>query len=198
MADETTTPDETTDESSSRQSDRVPYARYQAANEKLAAEKKRAAELEDRLEALEQRDKTDVERLTRDLEKAQKRAAEHEARATELEQARARDSKSALVANAAAKLKFHDPELAARIVDLEDIEDSRAAEAAVKQIAKERPYLVQRDDDQTRQRLKRVGVDGQVVEEDDSKGMVTEEEQKEQWGKDLFNLIAGNQATESL
>src|SRR4051812_31390860 len=134
MADETTTTDDTTEETS-RQSDRVPYARYQAANEKLAAEKKRAAELEDRLEALEQRDKTDVERLTRELEKTQKRAAEHEARATELEQARVRDSKSALVANAAAKLKFHDPELAARIVDLEDIEDAHAAEAAVKLIA---------------------------------------------------------------
>lgn len=196
MADETTTTEEQNDQMESNESWRT--KRLNVSEEKRKAAEKRAAELEERLDALEQRDKTDVERLTRDLEKMQKKAAEHEARATELEQARARDSKSALVANAAAKLKFHDPELAARIVDLEDIEDAHAAEAAVKLIAKERPYLVQRDDDQTRQRLKRVGVDGQVVEEDANQGMVTEEQQKEQWGKELLGLFQQPGSTEAI
>lgn len=196
MADETTTTEEQNDQMDPNESWRT--KRLNVSEEKRKAAEKRAAELEERLDALEQRDKTDVERLTRELEKAQKRAAEHEARATELEQARARDSKSALVAHAAAKLKFHDPELAARIVDLEGIEDAHAAEAAVKLIAKERPYLVQRDDDQTRQRLKRVGVDGQVVEEDANQGMVTEEQQKEQWGKELLGLFQQPGSTEAI
>lgn len=197
MADETTTTDDTTEETS-RQSDRVPYARYQAANEKLAAEKQRAAELEDRLEALEQRDKTDTERLTRELEKANKRLADAEARAVELESARERASKASLIASAAAKAKFHNPELASRLVDLDDIEDAHAAEAAIKQIAKDNPYLLQRDDDQTRQRLKRVGVDGQVVEEDAQKGLITEEEQMQAWGKGLLDMIDSQKPQEAI
>lgn len=185
MSETTTTTDGDVDETT-RQSDRVPYARYEAANRKLADEKKRAAELEDRLEALEAKDKSDVERLTKELEKVTKRAAEAEGRATELEQARERDGKAALVSAAAQNLKFHNPALAAKILDLDDIEDAKTAEAAVKALVKEQPYLVQNDPPE-RQRLKQVGVDGTVIDEKarERDGLVTEEEQRQMWGEEL-------------
>lgn len=190
MAEDTeTTTEETTD--SKRSAERVPLSRFNAVTEKLAEERKRAAELEERLEALEQRDKTDVERLTRDLEKAQKKFAEAEQRAAELESARQRDSKSRMIAMAAAKAKFHDPDLVAQIVNLDDIEDAKSADDAVKAIAKDRPYLVQQED-QTRQRLRRVGVDGGTIDDEaKEKGLVTVEEQERAWGEQMLAGLQG-------
>ncbi len=182
MAEETTT----TEAAEPERQDRVPLTRFNAVNEKYAEERKRAAELEARLEELESRDKSDVERLTRELEKMQKRASEFEARAVELESARERDQKSALVAAAAQRLKFHDPSLVAKIVDLSEIEDAKSAEAAVKAVAKDSPFLVQQDPPE-RQRLKQIGVTGDVIDDAarDRGGLVTEEELKQMWGQEI-------------
>jgi len=191
MAEENTSTTTSTTTSTDAPAERtVPYTRFKEVNDRLAAEKQARSELEDRISQLEDRDKTDVERLTRELEKAQKRATEADERAASLEQARERDSKLGLLSAAAAKLKFHDPTLAGQIVNLEEIEDAKAAEAAVKALAKERPYLVQQED-QTRQRLRRVGVDGDTVDEVREKGLVTEEEQKRAWGDQMLAGLSG-------
>jgi hypothetical protein len=187
---ETETPTTPSEESDKPKTRVVSYDRFLEVNETLKKERQSRAELEDRLEALESKDKSDVERLTRELEKAQKRAAEHEARAVELEAARAKDAKSSLVAAAAAKHKFHDPQLVAQIVDLADIEDMAAAEAVVKSVAKDRPYLVQQDPPE-RQRLRQVGVDGGTIDPEDQKraGLVTQDEQVAMWGQEIQRAL---------
>lgn len=185
MAEETITQTETTEPPAERT---VPYTRFKEVNDRLAAEKQARSELEDRIGQLEDRDKTDVERLTRELEKAQKRAAESDERAASLEQARERDSKLSLLSAAAAKLKFHDPSDVGKHANIDEIEDAKSAEAAVKAIAKEKPYLVQQED-QTRQRLRQVGVDGTTIDEAPDKGMITPEEQARRWGQDMLDMI---------
>ena len=187
MADDTTTTTETEEKPAERT---VPYNRFKEVNDKLAAERQARAELEERMSTLEDRDKSDVERLTKEVEKLQKRAAEAESQAAELSQARERDAKSALIANAAAQAKFHDPSLVAQIVNLEEIDDAKSAAAAVKQIAKERPYLVQSESPE-RQRLARVGIDGSTIDEAKEKGLVTEEDQKRAWGEQMFAGLTG-------
>ena len=185
MAEDTTTTTETTTETAPPERT-VPYQRFKEVNDRLAAEKQARSELEDRISQLEDRDKTDVERLTREKEKLEKRAAEYEQRAAELEAARERDSKSRLISAAASKAKFHDPDLVAQLVNLDEIDDAKAAENAVKAIAKDRPYLVQQED-QTRQRLRRVGVDGGTIDDEvKEKGLITTSEQERAWGEAML------------
>jgi Arc/MetJ family transcription regulator len=195
MAEETTQTTETTQEAVAERT--VPYQRFKEVNDRLAAEKQARSDLEDRMSQLEDRDKTDVERLTRELEKAQKRTAEFEQRAAELESARERDSKMSLLSAAAAKAKFHDPTLAGQIVNLEDIEDAKSAEAAVKALVKDRPYLVQQED-ATRQRLRQVGVDGGTIDESREKGLVTVEEQERAWGEQMLQGLQGQLRDQSV
>lgn len=183
----------TTDSPAEPQERTIPYARFKEVNDRLADERRSRSELEERMSQLEDRDKTDVERLTRELEKAQKKAVEADERATALEAAREKDAKVSLIAAAAAKLKFHDPTLASQIVNLDEIDDAKAAEAAVKAIAKERPYLVQQDDP-TKARLQRVGVSGDVVDESKEKGLVTEDELKKAWGEQMLAGLTGQNA----
>jgi hypothetical protein len=190
MAEETTTTNETHEAPTERT---VPYQRFKEVNDRLAAEKQARVELEERMSQLEDRDKTDVERLTRELEKAQKKAAEESERAASLEQARERDAKKSLINEAAAKAKFHNPTLASQLVNLDEIEDAKAAEAAVKALAKDQPFLVQQEE-ATRQRLRQVGVDGSTVDDAaDKKGLVTVEEQERAWGEAMLAGLEGQQ-----
>lgn len=187
MADEQTTPTEKPDEPVERT---VPYARFKEINDRLADERKQRSDLEERLASLEDRDKSDVERLTKAQEKLEKRAAEAEQRAAELEAKSMRDAKASLVERAAAKMNFHDPGLAAQLVDLEDIEDVKAADAAVKALAKERQYLVRQESSETA-KLRKIGVDGQVVDEARDHGLVTQEQQNRMWGEELAGIALG-------
>lgn len=168
----------------------VPYARFKEINDRLAAEKQRTADLEERMSAVEDRDKTDVERLTKEREKLEKRAAEAEARAQELEAKSMRDAKASLIERAAAKLNFHDPGLASQLVALDEIDDAKSAEAAVKTLAKERQYLV-RSEPAEGAKLRKVGVDGQTIDESRDHNLVTQEEQNRLWGQELAGIALG-------
>lgn len=172
----------------------VPYSRFKEVNDRLADERKARTALEERMSQLEDRDKTDVERLTKELEKREKRIAEAEQRAADLEAKSMRDAKASLVANAAAKANFHDPSLAAQLLDLEGIEDAAQAERAVKALARERGYLVKSDAPEA-VRLRKVGVDGQTIdpEAEKARGLVTQDELVRQWGEQMYQGLTGQQ-----
>jgi hypothetical protein len=167
-------------------------SRRKAERDARMAAEQRAKELEDRIAQLEDRDKTDVERLTKEREKLEKRATDAEARMQELEAKSVRDGKAALISAAAAKANFHDPSLAAQLLDLEGIEDAGAAERAVKGLAKERQYLVKQDAPEA-VRLRKVGVDGQTIDPatEKEKGMVTQDELQKQWGEQMLAGLTG-------
>lgn len=168
----------------------VPYARFKEVNERLADEKKQRLALEDRMEQLESRDKTDVERLTKEREKLEKRAQEAEARAQDLEAKSVRDQKAALVSAAAMKANFHDPTLAGQLVNLDDIEDVAAAERAVKNLAKERQYLVKAEPTE-HAKLRKIGVDGDAVTDKRDGDLITVQEQNRRFGEELFGIVTG-------
>lgn len=135
MADEET-PTPTTEEAM------VPSKRLRQETERRQEAERKLADFAARMEALEDKDKTDIERLTKDLERAAKAREDAEKRAQALEQSVAQQAKRSVVAEAAAKLGFRNPADAALFVNLDEIEDSRAAELALKQVAKDKEYLL--------------------------------------------------------
>lgn len=178
---------EDTDKTTQTQTDEpaersVPYTRFKEVNDKLADERKQRSELEGRISQLEDADKTAVERLTKDLERAQKRADEAEAKATDVEGKLSRTEKAAWVQAAAAKLNFHDPESASMFADLDVIENTADAKKAVEKMAKDKTYLVKQE--QKTPALQRVGITG--TEQEQQSGMVTPDEQMRQWGVEVL------------
>lgn len=182
MADESTTT--TTEEPPERT---VPYSRFKEINDRLAKERDQRAELEARMQQLEDRDKTDVERLTKELERAQK-ASETSAKELESErQQRVQAEKASWLSAAAAKANFHNPDVAAKMVDLGMIEDATAAEKAVKGLAKDNDWLVKAEPKGSP--LQRVGIAGAEQQQAQQQGLITEEDQVRQWGADLLKQI---------
>lgn len=178
MADEQTT---TTEETPERT---VPYARFKEINDKLSEERKQRAELEGRIGQLEDADKPHIERLTKDLERAQKRADEAEKASQDIQSQLARSEKTAWLSNAAAKLNFHDPDIAARMVDLDTVEDATSAEKIVKSLAKDKAFLVK---EETRQSpLERVGIAGVEQPKPNDQGLVSEQDLQRAWGTELL------------
>ena len=160
----------------------VAYSRFKEINDKLLAEREKRSELEGRMQQLEDRDKTDVERLTKELERAQK-ASETHAKELEAERsARVQSERASWLAAAAAKANFHNPEVASKMVDLASIEDATAAEKAVKGLAKDNDWLVRTEPKQAP--LQRVGIAG--AEQGTTGGMITEDEQLRQWGTEVL------------
>lgn len=161
----------------------VPYARFKEINDKLSEERKQRSELEGRISQLEDADKPHIERLSKDLEKAQKRADDAEKTAADVQSRLQRSEKAAWLSNAAAKLSFHDPEAATLFADLDSIETAGDAEKAVKQIAKDRAYLVKEDVKQAP--LAKVGITGPEVETNDQ-GLVSPADLEKAWGRELL------------
>jgi hypothetical protein len=95
-----------------------------------------AAEFRRRVEELEDRDRSE-------LEKAQKRAERAEADRDALEQRTTKLERGGWLRNAAQKARFHDVEDAVVRADLGDIDSERAAERFVKELAKSKAHLVQ-------------------------------------------------------
>lgn len=150
--------------------DRVPYERFQKANQKAKEAAERAAKLEGDLEAiraeLENREAAGLPELERERKRAEaleKRIAEAEARANESEQRVARTQREQWVAQAAAALNFANPARAAKLIDdLDSIEDPDQAERAVKRLAKSDSYLVKSDSAQPQ--IGRVLENGKTVQ----------------------------------
>lgn len=163
----------------------VPYARFKEVNDRLAEERKARSELENRIASLEDADKPHLERLTKDLERAAKRAEEAEKRAQEVEAARQRDQKAAWLTSAAAKHNFHDPDIAARMVNLDEIEDAKTAERYVKDLAKEKAFLVKEEPKQSPLQRVATGTEQDYAGQP-QQGLVTEEELQRQWGLEVL------------
>jgi predicted RNase H-like nuclease (RuvC/YqgF family) len=182
MSDDDTTTTTTTDE---RPHERVvSYDRFKELNDKLTKERAQRSELEARMQQLEDRDKTDVERLTKELERAQK-ASEAASKDLEAErEARVSAERASWLQAAAAKANFHNPDVASKMVDLGAIEDSAAADKAVKGLAKDNAWLVKQDAKQPP--LQKVGIAGTDDASQQSAGMITQEQQVQEWGKEIF------------
>jgi hypothetical protein len=126
---------------------RVPYERFQQANKKAKESADRAKELEQQIAdlqaSMEERETAglpDLERERKARETAEKRLADAEKRAQDADRSLARSQRERWV-TAAAK-EFADPSDASAFVDLDDIEDERDAERAVKDLAKNKPHLL--------------------------------------------------------
>jgi chromosome segregation ATPase len=169
MADEPVTP---TDEPTEPVDDqRVPYERFQQANKKAkeAADRSKALEkdLADLRAQMEERETAGLPELDRERKRAEqleKRAAEAEQRAQDTENRLNRSQRERWV-TAAAK-DFTDPEDASAFVNLDEIEDEKDAERAVKGLAKRKPHLLKAEDRQLPGRVLR---DGQTTTADPSR-----------------------------
>ena len=152
MADEATTTEtqtEVTETETTAEDQRVPYERFQQANKKAKEAADRAktleremADLRTQMEERENAGLPDLERERKRAEQLERRAAEAEKRAQETEQKLARSQRERLISAAASAANFADPTDASAFVDLDDIEDDKDAERAVKQLAKRKPHLL--------------------------------------------------------
>lgn len=165
MSEEITPPEGTEAKGEKPEEDqRVPYERFQAVNTKAKEAAERAtkleAELADIRAQLEEREHAglpELEQLKKALERAEKMAAEADDRATQFEREATNSRKEQWVTAAAQDAKFIYPDLAAREVNLDEIETKDDAERAVKRIAKARPKLIAEDDPKLPGRVLRDG-----------------------------------------
>jgi hypothetical protein len=153
MTEEGTTPDEGTTpaEPEAKTEQTVPYERFQQANTKAKEAATRAAALEKDMKelkaAMEERENAGLPELERERKRAEqleKRIADAEARAEAADAKLARTTKASLV-RAAAK-DFTDPDDAVAFVNLDDIEDEKDAERAVKDLAKRKKHLLRAEE----------------------------------------------------
>jgi hypothetical protein len=129
----------------------VPYERFQQANTKAkeaaaraTALEKSVAELKAAMEERENAGLPELERMRKDMERLSKRAEDAEAKAAEADQKLARSAKERWVI-AAAK-DFNDPSDAAAFISLDEIEDEKDAERAVKKLAQAKKHLLKAED----------------------------------------------------
>lgn len=160
MSEETTAPEgEATTAAAATQEkgheETVAYERFQKVNQKAKAEAearkaadKKVAELMAQIEDRESAGLPELERLKKDMERAQKRADEAEAKAAEADKKLARSTKERWVTAAAQEQKFADPSDAAAFLNLDDIEDQKDAERAVKRLAGQKKHLIKSDEQQ--------------------------------------------------
>lgn len=105
------------------------------AKRKQQAAEKEAADLRAKVEALEQKDATELEKAVKRAEKAEGQVNELTGKVTKLE-------KGALVEKAAREARFHDPSDATAYIDLAGIEDEAGAKQAVEDLAKSKAHLI--------------------------------------------------------
>jgi DNA repair exonuclease SbcCD ATPase subunit len=149
---EDTTPVETPDAPNEAAEDktedqRVPYERFQQANKKAKAEtearkalERTVADLQAQMEERENAGLPELDQMRKRLEQAEKRAEENERKAQEADTKLARSTKERWL-TAAAK-DFDDPADALAFIDIDDIEDEKDAERAVKRLATKKPRLL--------------------------------------------------------
>ena len=145
QAEETTAATETETEKS------VPYERFEKVNKQAKDAKAQAAQLaKDFAELKAQMDEREtaglpeLERERKRVEQLEKRAADAEAKAAETDAKLARTVKERWV-TAAAK-DFTDPGDAVAFLNLDDIEDEKDAERAVKRLAGQKKHLLKSED----------------------------------------------------
>ena len=157
MSDEPTTPDgegsttTTTTEVETEKS--VPYERFDKVNKQAKEAKAQAAqlskdmaELRAQMEERETAGLPELERERKRAEQLEKRAAEAEKRAEEAAATVLKGQRERWVTSAAAAQNFADPSDASAFLNLEDIEDEKDAERAVKRLAGQKKHLVKADE----------------------------------------------------
>ena len=162
---------------------------------------KRAQELEERLSQLEDRDKTELERVRDMTIRLEQQLAQERQEKTALQ-------KGSWIRSAASAANFHDPEDAFSLLrdQLEGFEDERDAERAVKRIAQQKKHLVKGDEQPQRPTVSAL-FSGQAVQNDNGQSRrplsaqqaaaQREVEQAEQLAKHLGEF-AGNSSWRTL
>lgn len=123
----------------------VPKNRLDREIEKRRAAEQELSDLRGRLEKLEDAGKTDVERLTKELERERSRAAENEGAVAELQKRLEQGERSSMIRAAAEKANLVDAEAAVAFANIDEIADAADAKKYVERLAKDRPYLVKQE-----------------------------------------------------
>ena len=155
MSEETTaTAEETTSTTTETETEKsVPYERFEKVNRQAKDAKAQAAklatdfaELKAQMDERETAGLPELEQARKRVEQLEKRAADAEAKAAETDAKLARTVKERWI-TAAAK-DFADPGDAVAFVNLDDIEDEKDAERAVKRLAGQKKHLLKADGQQ--------------------------------------------------
>jgi hypothetical protein len=147
---ETQAPEEGHEESK-QEEQHVPYNRFKEVNEARKALEDQLAELNEKVLAFEDRDKSETER-------AKDRAARAEQKIQEMENTVQSLQKGSWVRSAAAEANFHDPEDAFTLLQgkLGQFEDERDAKREVTKLAKSKKHLVRDSNEDSRRPISSV------------------------------------------
>jgi hypothetical protein len=154
MAEQAAPPEVDTEGQNEGQDDeRIPFSRFKEENARAqkavaAREKaeKRAEELQRQLEDAKNAGLPEVEQLKKRLEQAEERAKEAEQRQQDADSRLQRTQKERWVTQAATQQNFADPSDASAFLNLDDIEDEKDAERAVKRLAGAKKHLLKGED----------------------------------------------------
>jgi hypothetical protein len=116
----------------------VPYERFAEVNNKAKAEREAREDLERRLQELEDRDKSELERERAQRERLSAELEEKQRHLVKVE-------RGSWVRDAAVEAKFIDPTDALGRVSLDAIESESDARKAVKRIAEQAKHLIQQE-----------------------------------------------------
>jgi DNA repair exonuclease SbcCD ATPase subunit len=123
----------------------VPYDRFAEVNRKAKEKDDQLKALTDRLEELEAQGKSESEQERLKREKAEAKLAEMQADLQSRDERLNRMEKSGWVRNAAAQAGFANPDDAVAFADLDGLEEAKDADKAIKDLAKQRPYLLRQE-----------------------------------------------------
>jgi seryl-tRNA synthetase len=140
----------------------VPYERFAQVNQKAAEATKQLGEMQARIQEIEDRDKSEVERAGTQLkrEQTQRETLESELKASQDRLVNL--ERSQWVRNAAAEASFIDSTDALGRVNLSEIETEAEAKRAIKKIASEAKHLIRQEP--SRPEIGQVVADGQLVQ----------------------------------
>jgi len=131
----------------------VPYERFQKVNakakeaaQKTSALEKQIADLKSQMDERESAGLPELDRERKRAEQLEKRAAEADQRATDAEARILKSERKGWVTAAAQAQNFADPSDAAAFVSLDDIEDEKDAERAVKRLAGQKKHLLKAEE----------------------------------------------------
>jgi hypothetical protein len=156
MAEESATAEETettTEATKPPEDQSVPYERFQQVNKKAkdAADRAKAlekqmADLKAQMDERESAGLPELERERKRAEALEKRIADAEKRAEDAERSVQRGQRERWVTAAAQAQNFADPSDASAFVNLDDIEDEKDAERAVKRLAGQKKHLLKAEE----------------------------------------------------
>ncbi len=140
----------------------VPYERFAQVNQKAADATKQLGEMQARIQEIEDRDKSEVERASTQLQREQAKREGLEAELQDNQKRLVNLERSQWIRNAAAEANFIDSTDALGRVDLSNIETETEAKRAIKKIAENATHLIRQES--PRPEIGRVVQGGQPVQ----------------------------------